>query len=66
VTIVGCWSSWVAIKMKLCQLDDLESNPKLKQAKRRKTMKNVKYARFECLTMLHTPCTMHMKLWIAL
>jgi hypothetical protein len=27
------------------------------------TMKKVKYARFECLTKLHTPSIMHMALW---
>jgi hypothetical protein len=41
----------------------LESNPDLKQAKKGKTMKKVKYARFEHLTKLHTSYTMHMALW---
>jgi hypothetical protein len=30
VTIVGCWSSWIAIKIKSRQLQGLESNPNLK------------------------------------
>jgi hypothetical protein len=41
----------------------LESNPDLKQAKKGKTIKKVKYARFEHLTKLHTPYIMHMALW---
>jgi hypothetical protein len=48
VTIVGCWTSWIATKIKLWQLDDFESNLDLKQAKKGKTMKKVKYAKFGC------------------
>jgi hypothetical protein len=44
----------------------LESNINLKQAKMGKTIKNVKYARFECSTMLHTPFTTCFMLWFAL
>jgi hypothetical protein len=66
LTIAGCWSSWIAIKIKLCKLDDLEFNPNLKHAKKGKTMKKVKYARFECLIKLHTPFTMHLVLWFVL
>jgi hypothetical protein len=51
---------------KLCRLEDLESNPEIKQAKKGKTVKKVKYARFEYLNMLHTPFTMHLALWFAL
>jgi hypothetical protein len=29
-------------------------------------MKKVKYVRFECLTMLHTPLTTNLVLWFAL
>jgi hypothetical protein len=66
VTIAGCWSSWSTIKIKLCQFNDLEFNPKLKHVKRRKMMKKAKYVRFECFTMLHTPFTMHIPLWFSL
>jgi hypothetical protein len=30
-----------------------------------KTMKKVKYVRFECSTMLHTPLTTSLVLWFA-
>jgi hypothetical protein len=49
--------------VKSWRLGLLESNPNLKQAKKSKTMKKVKYARFEHLNKLHTPYTMHMALW---
>jgi hypothetical protein len=48
--------------VKSWRLGVLESNPNLKQVKKGKTMKKVKYARFEHLTKLHTPYTMHMAL----
>jgi hypothetical protein len=32
VTIVGCWRSWIALEIKLWQLDALESNLVLKHA----------------------------------
>jgi hypothetical protein len=66
VTIVGCWSSWTALKIKSSQLDSLEPNLDLKHDKKGKTMKNIKYVRFECLYILHTPFTMHMELRFAL
>jgi hypothetical protein len=50
-----CWSSWTVLEIKLWQIEALESNPDFKHAKRCKTMKKVKYAKFECLNMLHTP-----------
>jgi hypothetical protein len=56
----------MTIKFKLWQLEDLESNTELKQAKKGKTVKRVNYARFECLNMLHTLFTMHLALWFAL
>jgi hypothetical protein len=66
VTITGCWSSWIALEIKSSRLEALEFNLELKQAKRSQTMKKVKYARFECLTRLHTPFTMHTTLWFDL
>jgi hypothetical protein len=56
----------MTIKSKLWQLEDLESNLDLKLAKKGKTVKNVKYARFECLNKLHTPFTMNLIHWFAL
>jgi hypothetical protein len=38
VTIAWCWSSWTTLEIKFWQLDALESNLVLKQAKRCKTM----------------------------
>jgi hypothetical protein len=46
--------------------DGLESNIDLKLAKMGKTMKKVKYVRFECSTMLHRPLTTNLVLWFAL
>jgi hypothetical protein len=66
VTIVECWRSWIALEIKLWQLDALESNSMLKHAKRCKTVKKVMYARFEYLTMMHTHFTMYMTFWFAL
>jgi hypothetical protein len=48
--------------VKSWRLGVLESNPELKHAKNGKTMKKVKYARFEHLTKLHIPSTMHVAL----
>jgi hypothetical protein len=56
----------MAIMVKSWRLEVLESNPDLKEAKRCKMMKKIKYARFECLNMLHTPFTIHLELWFAL
>jgi hypothetical protein len=53
----------MAIYIKSSRLDGLESNIDLKQAKKRKTMLKVKYARFKYLTKLHTSSTVHMALW---
>jgi hypothetical protein len=56
----------MAIMIKSWRLRVSESNLNLNQAKRSKMVKRVKYARFECLTMLHTPFTMHLVLCFAL
>jgi hypothetical protein len=45
VTFVGYWSSWTTLEIKLCQVGTSESNTNLKQAKKGKSMKMVKYAR---------------------
>jgi hypothetical protein len=63
VTFVGCWSSWIALDIKLCQLGASESNSNLKHAKKEKSIKKVRYARFECLDKLHTPFTTCLVLW---
>jgi hypothetical protein len=48
----------MANEIKLYRLEVLESNLKLKKAKRSQAMKRVKYERFEYSNMLHTPSTM--------
>ena len=53
----------MTIQINSSRLDGLESYINLKQAKKGKTMKKVKYVRFECLTKLYTPSIMHMALW---
>jgi hypothetical protein len=42
----------------------VQTRPQLGQ--KEQNDEKVKYARFECLTMLHTPFTMYMELWFAL
>jgi hypothetical protein len=54
------------ILIKSWRLGVLETNIDLNQAKKGETMKNVRYARFECLDKLHTPFNMCLVLWFAL
>jgi hypothetical protein len=41
VDIAGCWSSRMSNMIKLSQVEDLESNPELKQAKKGNMVKKV-------------------------
>jgi hypothetical protein len=66
VTIAGYWSSNMANIIKLCRREDYESNPELKQTKKSKMVKTIKYTRFEYLNLLHTPFTMHLALGFSL
>jgi hypothetical protein len=66
VTIAWCWSSLIAIKIKSSRLDQLESNPDLKHAKKGKMVKHVMCERFDCLDKLQTPFTMHLTPWFSL
>jgi hypothetical protein len=56
----------MAIMNKSWRLGVLESNIHLKQDKKGQTMKKFKYARFECLTMLHITLTTCLVLQFAL